>query len=112
MFCQTIAYPQLISGDGILGKWINEEHTRVLEFHKNGNYYEAIIKEAEDKSLIGKIQIANLQFIKDAYINGKLYLPKKGKNFPCTAKIKPDGTLEISAKASFMSKSQIWSKVK
>lgn len=97
--------------DDILGKWTNEDKTRVLEFVKNGSIYDAIIKEAPDASLVGQKQLTGLSFSSSAY-KGKLYLPKKGKSFPCTVAIKSNGTMELTAKAGFMSKSQTWTRVK
>lgn len=98
------------NADDILGKWTNEDKTRVLEFVKNGSSYDAIIKEAPDNSLIGQKQLTNLSFRKSSY-KGKLYLPKKGKSYPCTITIKGDGTMELTVKAGFMSKSQTWSRL-
>lgn len=97
--------------DDILGKWTNDDKTRVLEFVKNGSIYEAVIKEAPDNSLIGKKQITNLSFSNSSY-KGTVHIPKKGKSFPCTVAIKSNGTMELTAKAGFMSKSQIWTRVK
>lgn len=109
----TTAHAQTSSkADTILGKWTNEDKTRTIEFTKNGISYEAVIKDAPDKNLIGTKQITGLQFDGKGYKNGKVYLPKKGKTFPCTVSLKNDGTLELSAKAGFMSKSQIWTRVK
>lgn len=98
------------SADNILGKWTNEDKTRVLEFIKSGDNYEAIIKESQDKSLVGKKQITDLKYGNGSY-KGNVYLPKRGKTFPCTLTIKSDGSLQLSAKAGFMSQSQIWTKV-
>jgi uncharacterized protein (DUF2147 family) len=100
------------TGDAIIGKWTNEDKTRIIEFVKTGATYEAVIKEAPDKSLIGKKQITGLQFDGRAYKNGKVYLPKRGKTYPCTVSLKGDDTMELSAKAGFMSKSQTWTRVK
>ncbi|WP_344822360.1 DUF2147 domain-containing protein [Rurimicrobium arvi] len=99
------------NGEAILGKWANEDRTRVIEFVKTGDGYEAIIKEATDRNLIGQKQITGLQYNNNVY-SGTLRLPKKRKTFPCTANIEANGELELSAKAGFMSKSQTWTKVK
>lgn len=109
----TTAYAQTSSNaDTILGKWTNEDKTRTIEFTKNGSSYEAVIKDAPDRNMIGTKQITGLQFDGRGYKNGKVYFPKKGKTFPCTVSLKADGTMELSAKAGFMSKSQIWTRVK
>lgn len=106
----TTAHAQT-NADAILGKWTNEDKTRVIEFVKIDSVYEAIIKEASDKTLVEKKQITGLQYAKNGY-NGKVFLPKKGKSFPCTVKLNSNGSLELSAKAGFISKSQIWTRVK
>lgn len=99
------------NSDDILGKWTNEDKTRVLEFVKTGSDYEAVIKEAPDKTLVGKKQITGLKHNNGSY-KGSLYLPKRGKILPCTLTIKSDSSLQLSAKAGFMSQSQTWTKVK
>lgn len=99
------------SGDSILGKWTNEDKTRVIEFVKNGNNYNAIIKEAPDQGMIGKNQLTDLVYSNGSY-NGYVQLPKKGKRYPCTIKMRSDGTIELIAKAGFMSKAQIWTRIR
>ncbi len=108
----ALAQTSTPTADTILGKWTNEDKTRTIEFIKNGTSYEAVIKDAPDRNIIGTKQISGLQFDGKGYKNGKVYLPKKGKTFPCTVSLKADGTMELSAKAGFMSKSQIWTRVK
>lgn len=106
----TTAFAQT-DADAILGRWTNDDNTRVIEFVKTGNSYNAIIKEAPDKSVVGKNQLTGLLFSNGSY-NGTVHLPKKGKSYPCTVKIKNDGSMELTAKAGFMSKTQSWVKVK
>lgn len=106
----TAAKAQTNAND-ILGKWSNEDKNRVLEFVQNGSTYEAIIKQAPDPSLVGQKQLTGLSFSKSSY-NGKLYLPKKGKSYPCTITLNANGTMELTAKAGMMSKSQTWTRVK
>ncbi len=97
--------------DNILGKWTNEDKTRVLEFAKRGNFYEAVIQEAPDKNLIGQKQITNLRY-DDGVYRGNLYLPKRGKTLSCTISVKDNSKMELSAKAGMMSQSQTWTRVK
>lgn len=104
----TTAYAQT-NGDTILGKWTNEDKTRVLEFVKAGTGYDAIIREAPDQDLIGKKQLTRMAYSKGIY-TGNVLLPKKGKSYPCTLKMKADSTMELTAKAGFMSKSQVWTR--
>lgn len=96
--------------DDILGKWTNEDKSRVFEIVKSGNGYNAVIQEAPSKDIIGKNQLVDLLY-NDGIYKGKVYLPKKGKGYPCTVVVKSDGTLELTAKAGFMSRSQTWTRV-
>lgn len=100
------------SEDKLLGKWTNEEKTRVVEFVKNGNYYDAIIRKADDASLIGKKQIGGLKPSgKGNYTNGTVYIIKKGKTASCSAQIVKDGLLSIKASYGMMSKTQVWTRL-
>lgn len=108
----TFVHAQAQNGpDAILGKWTNEDKTRVIEFVKTGSNYNALIREAPDRGVIGKDQLTNLSFREGSY-KGNVQLPKKGKSYPCTLRIKTDGSMELTAKAGFMSKTQIWTRVK
>lgn len=107
----SIAAKSQTNGDAILGRWTNDDKTRVIEFVKTHDGYEAIIKEASDPNLVGQKQITEFHYSKNSY-NGSLHLLKKGKVLPCTARINNSGGLELSAKAGFMSKSQTWTKAK
>lgn len=98
--------------DKILGRWINEDQTRVIEFVRNGNNYDAIIRKADDKSLIGKKQITGLQSSGvTSFINGTIHIIKKGKTAKCTATLSADGKLYIEASYGMMSRSQTWTRV-
>lgn len=98
-------------GDSILGKWTDEDKTRVLEFQKAGNFYEAIIQEAPDKTLIGQKRIIELRYGSGAY-NGLVYLPNRGKTLRCKLIIISDGRLRLTAKSGFVSQSQTWTRVR
>ncbi|CAG5016133.1 hypothetical protein DYBT9275_05483 [Dyadobacter sp. CECT 9275] len=99
------------SADAILGKWTNEDQTRVIEFVKDGGGYQALIRQAPDQSLVGKKQLTGITYGKGVY-TGQVWLPKHGKNYPCTLTLKTNDSLELSAKAGFMSKSQMWTRVR
>lgn len=105
----TVAHAQT-NVDTILGKWTNEDKSRVIEFIKNGSSYNAVIKKAPDESMVGKDQLTDLVYKNGSY-SGKVNLPRKGKSYPCTVTIKSDGTLQLTARAGFISKSQTWTKV-
>lgn len=98
------------SADDILGKWTSEDKSRVFEIVKRGNGYDAVIQDAPSKDMIGKNQLEDLVY-NDGTYKGKVYLPKKGKSYPCTVVVKSDDTLELTAKAGLISKSQTWKRV-
>lgn len=99
------------NADVILGKWINQDKTRVIEFTKTGNTYQAYIRQAPDKSIIGNKQVTDVLYQTGSY-NGNIYLPKKSKSYPCTIAINSNGVMCITARAGFMSRSQTWTKVR
>lgn len=96
--------------DAILGKWQNEDG-RIIEFVENKSAYDAFIIDAPDKKLIRAKQISGLTFDGKKYNNGTLYLIKKQKKVSCSAQIKKDNILIITANNSYFSKSQTWRKV-
>lgn len=107
----TSIYAQA-SNDQILGKWTNEDKSRVIEFVKNGSYYDAVIIRSVNVSYIGKKQITNLKSDKDnAYKGGTLHVYQKGKTASCSAKLVNGTKLELKASNGFMYKSQVWTKV-
>lgn len=111
MLLGTSIYAQS-SNDQILGKWTNEDKSRVIEFVKNGSFYDAVIIKAENSSYIGKKQISNLKFDKNnAYKGGTLHVYQKGRTANCSAKLVSSTKLELKASSGMMSKSQVWTKV-
>ncbi|SHJ88076.1 DUF2147 domain-containing protein [Epilithonimonas mollis] len=99
------------SPDKLLGKWANEDKTKVVEFVKNGPSYDAVILKSEDKSLIGKKQITGLKFQHEGnYNNGTVHIIKKGKTASCTVKITKD-QLTVKASYGIMSKTQVWTRL-
>lgn len=100
-----------VSHDEILGTWANEDKSRTLEFVKNKDSYDAIIRSAENASLVGKKQITGLKPAgENTFENGTLYLFKKKKTAPCSAKLLNSKTLELKATVGFFSQSQTWTK--
>ena len=92
----------------LAGKWTNDDKNRVLEFVEKDNIYEAIIKKADDASLIGKKQMSDLKKDKNGNYSGTLHVIKKDKELPCIVTIINDNTLEIKATYGLMSKTQKW----
>jgi len=97
----------------ILGMWRNEEGSRIIEFVQNGAVFDAIIRKAENPSLVGKRQISGLKLTgKDQYDEGMLHLFKRDKTAKCSIKMVGADKIEIKASIGLMSKSQIWVKSK
>jgi Uncharacterized protein conserved in bacteria len=97
----------------ILGMWRNEEGSRIIEFVQNGAVFDAIIRKAENPSLVGKRQISGLKLTgKDQYDEGMLHLFKRDKTAKCSIKMVGADKIEIKAGIGLMSKSQIWVKSK
>lgn len=104
-------YAQTIMPDKILGKWMNEDKSRVLEFLKTGSVYNAIVRKAEDESLIGRQQITGLKADGDAYEGGTINLFKRKKTAKCTIRFINNDLLEIQGSYGVISKSQRWLRV-
>ncbi|TWI20367.1 DUF2147 domain-containing protein [Sphingobacterium siyangense] len=98
--------------DRLLGTWQSEEKDRVIEFVKNGDHYDAIIRDAQDKSLIGKKQITGITQKSEGNFTGQLYVFQKNKEFPCKIQVKSDNKLVVTVKVAFVSKSMDWTKIK
>lgn len=96
--------------DSILGKWTNEDKTKIIEFLKNGNTYEAIVRKAEKSESIGKKMITELVLRGKEY-NGKVYIPKTKKIYDCNIIFLNPKTIELTAKSGFMSQSRQWTKM-
>ena len=93
--------------------WRNEEGSRIIEFVQNGAVFDAIIRKAENPSLVGKRQISGLKLTgKDQYDEGMLHLFKRDKTAKCSIKMVGADKIEIKAGIGLMSKSQIWVKSK
>lgn len=114
--CLFVSKPVLaqthIDADAIIGLWTNEDAAREIEFVKTGTTYEAIIKKAPDKNLVGKKQITGLEYHDGIYEKGRLFLPKRGKSFSCTARLINNTSIELSVDAGIMSKTQVWIRIK
>ncbi|MEP2276351.1 MAG: DUF2147 domain-containing protein [Reichenbachiella sp.] len=105
------AYAQTTE-DKILGKWTNPDKSRVIEFVKNGDNYEAIIRESDEASFVGKKQITNLSFEKDgAYEDGTVHILQRNKTADCTTHLLSIDELELKVSFGLMSKSVIWTRV-
>ncbi len=108
----SLAVSAQSTGDKINGKWTNESKTRIIEFVKNGAVYEAIIRKAEDPSVVGKKQITGLKFEgKGKYRDGIVHVYQRNTTASCSVKLIGDTKLQITAQMGLLSKSQNWTKV-
>jgi len=97
--------------DRILGKWINENRTRIIEFVKTSHGYDAYIVRAEDKSLNGHVQIEGLRPASpDLFLDGTAYIFSRNKKIKCQALLRGVQKLHITGKYGLISKTQIWEK--
>ncbi|MCB0631662.1 MAG: DUF2147 domain-containing protein [Saprospiraceae bacterium] len=96
----------------ISGQWVNEDQTRVIEFVRNGDAYDAIIRKADAPQLVDKKQISGLEETKDAvFSNGTLYIIQKGRTAKCSARLINDNKLKLTASIGLLSRSQTWTRL-
>lgn len=108
----TVQSPSQPSHDKILGTWGSEEQSRTIEFIRNGDTYDAIIRSAGDAGLVGQKQITGLKAGgENAFKNGTLHIIKKQRTAGCSARLVDDQTLELKASLGFLSKSQTWTRL-
>lgn len=100
------------ANDKIVGKWTNEERTRIIEFVKNGNTYDGVVRKAEDERLVGKKQITGLRANgNSSFTNGVVHLFKKGKTATCSVTLSGETKLYLKANYGMMSKTQVWTRL-
>ncbi|WP_191967908.1 DUF2147 domain-containing protein [Rhizosphaericola mali] len=99
--------------DLIIGKWKSEHGDRTIEFVQKGDHFDAIIKEANDQTLIGKTQISELKkSSNNNYSEGTIFIIKNGKKGICSAILKDGNELEITGKMGFLSRTTKWYRTK
>ncbi len=89
------------SADLIIGKWMktpNEDMT--IEVFRSNDEYRGKLSWAKDMTNskpLGFIVLEGLKYNEKTktWINGKIHSPHSGNSYSATAKIKPDGTLEV-----------------
>ncbi|MBC7933952.1 MAG: DUF2147 domain-containing protein [Rhizobacter sp.] len=86
-------------GNSIVGKWMKmPKKDLIIEVYESGGGYNGKIQWSSDSSKPkGYVILKNLQFDNDnnSWENGKIYDPRSGSEYKATAKLKPDGTLEV-----------------
>ncbi|MFT3738758.1 MAG: DUF2147 domain-containing protein [Breznakibacter sp.] len=126
----VVAMQLRTEGDQIMGVWISTQRTSKIEFSKSGNHYSAKIvwlAEPNDASgnpkldinnpdarkrqnpLVGTVVIEGLHYSENAWIGGRLYLPKRGMYVNCSAAIIHD-TLKITGSKGLFSDTKTWLK--
>ncbi|RXK85688.1 DUF2147 domain-containing protein [Filimonas effusa] len=112
LLCSLAAFARP-DNDPILGKWTNASGNRVIEFVKNGDGFDAIIRKAEDSSLIGKKQISGLHKKNSTtYSDGTLYLVNQGKTAACSVVMSSPDLIQLTGKMGLFAKSQQWKRLK
>lgn len=97
--------------DRVLGKWINENRTRIIEFVKTNHGYDAYIRHAEDESLNGHVQIEGLRPASpDLFVGGTAYLFSRNKKIKCEAHLEGSQKLYITGRYGLASKTQKWTR--
>lgn len=98
--------------DQILGRWTDDDRSRVLEFVRNGSTYDAIIREADTDSLVGKVQISDLSYAGDnRYEDGTLYIFRHDRTASCTIRLLSDSRMEFRVRSGLTSRTQVWTKL-
>jgi len=97
--------------DKILGKWINENRTRIIEFVKTNHGYDAYIIHAENKSLNGRVQIEGLRPASpDLFVDGTAFLFSHNKKIKCEVHLEGSQKLYITGRYRLVSKTQKWTR--
>lgn len=139
-----LAYPfvtaqaQEVSGDDILGVWLNEDKDAHVDVYKEGDFYFGKIiwldepneengepkldDENEDESLrtrpvMGLLLLRDFVFDKDEWEDGRIYDPKNGKDYKCYMEF-PDEDDKDNLKVrgyigfSLLGRTTYWTRVK
>jgi uncharacterized protein (DUF2147 family) len=120
--------------DRILGIWENETKDVKIEiYEKGGKYFGKIVwlskpnnedgtphkdinnpdKKLRNRKIMGMVIISDLKYKNGKWIDGNIYVAKKGKTLDCNIKLSKDNNqlyLTIS-KGSFFSKTVNWKRV-
>jgi uncharacterized protein (DUF2147 family) len=101
---KSFSQPQ---ADAIIGKWINvPKQNTIVEVYKFNNEYRGKIvwtKTPDKKKPIGYLILQKLEYnpIRKFWENGEIKEPNSGITYDATAKIKPDGLLEVHGYMGF-----------
>ena len=101
---KSFSQPQ---GDAIIGRWINvPKQNTIIEVYKfNSEYRGKIVwtKTPDKKKPIGYMILQKLEYnpIRKFWDDGEIKEPNSGITYDATAKIKPDGLLEVHGYMGF-----------
>ena len=101
---KSFSQPQ---ADAIIGKWINvPKQNTIIEVYKFNNEYRGKIvwtKTPDKKKPIGYLILQKLKYnpMRKFWENGEIKEPNSGITYDATAKIKPDGLLEVHGYMGF-----------
>ena len=93
--------------DAIIGKWINvPKQNTIIEVYKFNNEYRGKIawtKTPDKRKPIGYLILQKLEYdpMRKFWDNGVVKEPNSGITYDATAKIKPDGLLEVHGYMGF-----------
>jgi uncharacterized protein (DUF2147 family) len=105
--------PEPNEADKIIGWWTDEGKTRIIEFVKNGDEYEAILRSAEQQDVIGGKLITGLRSDgKNRYHKGTIHLVKGGRTADCSVKFISETQIELKASIGKITRIRTWTRTK
>lgn len=120
----TILFALLLSfnchaqqADDIIGKWIKtNKEDLIIQVYKEKDTYNGKISWSKDNTKpAGYIILSALRYNSKTkkWGNGEIHDPKSGRQYAATAKMKPDGTLEVNGHigVSFFGSKRIFRRV-
>jgi uncharacterized protein (DUF2147 family) len=120
-----------VTANKIVGTWLNEDKTNKIEIYKAGDTYSGKIvwfsnldsnpqMQPKDKNnpninlrgrnILGIDILTGLQYTDGKWINGTIYLPKKGMYANCKIELISNNQLKIIVTKSGFTKTQIWTR--
>jgi len=117
--------------DKIVGSWFNEDKTSEIEIYNVSDTYSGKIvwlaklennsnlhprdknnpnPELRNRYILGMDIINRLQYSDGKWVNGTIYLPKRGIYADCKVELLSNGWLKIIVSKSGFTKTQIWTR--
>jgi uncharacterized protein (DUF2147 family) len=127
-FAVSVAAALGVAGNGILGRWGNDEDGAILEFyHRDGKYFARIAMPADMKNLAdaknpdktlrerrldGQTVIRDLVFAGGKYTGGTVYTPRMGVTASCSIEFAGCDAIIITGRKAIISKKERWTRKK